>query len=152
MSKWIHPKEFWLISALNQSLENASHHEMCTVTKCVHFLKMKLSNTCLLLFLQIICYQCEDYHQSLSIWNIDEKQEFDCSEQGFSGKTNEWVTMVTVSKWYDELFLNWWAWYNNLELNMDIIMIAEDLVTYDKYKNEECLKVFYFESNEVGIF
>ena len=60
--------------------------------------------------------------------------------------------MVTVSKWYDELFLNWWAWYNNLELNMDIIMIAEDLVTYDKYKNEECLKVFYFESNEVGIF
>lgn len=58
--------------------------------------------------------------------------------------------MVTVSEWYDELFQNWWAWYNVLELDMEIVMIAEDSATYDKYKNENSLNVFYFAGNEVS--
>ena len=47
----------------------------------------------------------------------------------------KWVTVVTVSHWYEEMFQNWLFWYKNLNLEMETILIAEDPIIYKKYMN-----------------
>ena len=61
----------------------------------------------------------------------------------------KWVVVVTVSKWYDEIFQNWLIWYNLLDLKMETIVIAEDSFTYKKYANHSEFTVMRFEMEEV---
>ena len=64
---------------------------------------------------------------------------------------NDWVVVVSVSEWYDEIFQNWLIWYNRLNLNMETIVIAEDTVTYDKYNNFTDFVTMHFDMERVGI-
>ena len=57
--------------------------------------------------------------------------------------------MVTVSRWYDEMFKNWWLWYKRLELGMETIVIAEDEWIFQKYQNESSFKLVYFAMEQV---
>ena len=68
-------------------------------------------------------------------------------------KTNnyEWVTVVTVSKWYEEMFQNWWHWYKLLDLGMKTIVIAEDNYMYKKLSNNSEITLMYFDLEEVRI-
>ena len=52
-----------------------------------------------------------------------------------------WITVVTVSEWYDSMFQNWWHWYQLLDLKMEVILVAEDVFIAKKYKNETSIKV-----------
>ena len=47
-------------------------------------------------------------------------------------QSNKWITVVTVSKWYEDMFINWWYWYNLLDLKMDVILVAEDSYIFQK--------------------
>lgn len=47
-----------------------------------------------------------------------------------------WIVVVTVSNGFDDMFYNWFYWYQKLNLNMKLIMIAEDSKTYIKYKKK----------------
>ena len=53
-----------------------------------------------------------------------------------SGILKPWTTVVTVSRWYDEIFQNWLTWYRMLDLDMNLVMIAEDQETYKKYAQD----------------
>ena len=64
----------------------------------------------------------------------------------------EWVVMVTVSEWYDEMFQNWWLWYKRLDLKMETIVIAEDSKIYEKYQNQSDFKVLQFKIDEASKF
>ena len=55
--------------------------------------------------------------------------------------TSTWVTVVSVSDWYDDVFQNWWFWYSLLDLKMPVIVIAEDEITFEKYKDNPSFKV-----------
>ena len=65
------------------------------------------------------------------------------------GTSLDWVTLVTVSKWYDDMFQNWLFWYNLLELNIKLIVIAEDQETYVKYSNDNSMTVLKSKKHEV---
>ena len=64
---------------------------------------------------------------------------------------NDWVVVVTVSDWYDDIFQNWLFWYKLLDLDLMTIVIAEDTKTYEKYKNNTGLKTIYFGMEEVSL-
>ena len=61
----------------------------------------------------------------------------------------DWVVVVTVSDWYDDIFQNW---YKLLDLDMMMIVIAEDSKTYEKYKNSTYFETIYFDMEEVRFF
>ena len=65
-------------------------------------------------------------------------------------ETKNWVVVVSVSEWYDDIFHNWLIWYKRLDLDMKTIVIAEDFVTYKKYENCTDFTTLYFEMEEVG--
>ena len=69
-----------------------------------------------------------------------------------SMKTHDWVVIVSVSEWYDDIFQNWLLWYNCLNLDMKTIVIAEDTVTYEKYKNYSDFTTLHFDMGNVSIF
>ena len=52
-----------------------------------------------------------------------------------------WTVMVTVSLGFHDMFDNWWFFYKNLNLTMDVIMVSEDSATYNIYKNTTGLNV-----------
>lgn len=62
---------------------------------------------------------------------------------------SQWVVVVSVSEWYDEIFQNWLFWYEILNLDMHTIVIAEDTATYEKYANFSAFTTMYFELEEV---
>ena len=66
--------------------------------------------------------------------------------------TKEWVVVVSVSEWYDEIFQNWLLWYKRLNLEMETIVIAEDISTYKKYKNCSDFTTMHFELEKVRAF
>ena len=45
-----------------------------------------------------------------------------------------WVVVVSVSHGYDDMFLNWLYWYNELQMDTQLIVVAEDNSTLQKYK------------------
>lgn len=45
------------------------------------------------------------------------------------------MVVVTVSTGFDEMFLNWMYWYNQLRLDGKLFVIAEDSRTFEKYQN-----------------
>ena len=49
----------------------------------------------------------------------------------FIGKSKDWVVVVTVSEWYDDMFQNWYFWYEALNLKMKVILVAEDSYIYE---------------------
>ena len=63
---------------------------------------------------------------------------------------NDWVVVVSVSDWYDDIFQNWLLWYKRLNLDMKTIVIAEDNVTYAKYTNKSDFTTLHFEMEEVS--
>ena len=64
--------------------------------------------------------------------------------------TIDWVVVVSVSEWYDDIFQNWLLWYNGLSLGMKTIVIAEDTVTYDKYRNCSHFATLHFDMDKVS--
>ena len=64
---------------------------------------------------------------------------------------DDWVVVVSVSEWYDDIFQNWLLWYKRLNLEMETIVIAEDQVTYEKYSNKSDFTTLHFEMDEVSI-
>ena len=66
------------------------------------------------------------------------------------GILKPWTTVVTVSRWYDEIFQNWLTWYKMLDLNMNLVMIAEDQETYKKYSQESAINVMFFDMIDVS--
>ena len=63
-----------------------------------------------------------------------------------------WTVVVTVSKWYDDLFQNWFYWYKSLNLHMDLVLVAEDTYMFNKYNNYSDINVFFFDLNQVMKF
>lgn len=59
------------------------------------------------------------------------------SNSGNEGDSNgnHWVVVITVSEWYEDLFLNWYYWYQTLLTDMTVILIAEDEFIFRKYEN-----------------
>ena len=57
------------------------------------------------------------------------------------GKSKDWVVVVTVSEWYDDMFQNWYFWYEALNLQMKVILVAEDSYIHEKYSNHSLLSV-----------
>ena len=66
--------------------------------------------------------------------------------------SSEWVTLVTVSTWYNDMFENWLHWFNLLELDMKLIVIAEDDDTFTRYRKEKLFTVLKMKSKEVNCF
>ena len=62
----------------------------------------------------------------------------------------KWVTVVTVSDWYADLFENWLFWYRQLDLGMETIVIAEDKVVFEKYCNSSEFETIHFSNREVS--
>ena len=62
----------------------------------------------------------------------------------------EWITLVTVSQWYEDMFQNWWFWYDQLNLGMKVIVIAEDSYILEKYSNHSSLSIMYFGVEQVS--
>ena len=62
----------------------------------------------------------------------------------------DWVTLVTVSQWYDDMFQNWWFWYDQLNLGMKVIVIAEDSFILGKYSNHSSISLMYFGVEQVS--
>jgi hypothetical protein len=56
-----------------------------------------------------------------------------------------WTVVVTLSIGFDDMFTNWWFHYSKLNLDMDVIMIAEDRPTYDKYSSIPGIEVWNAE-------
>merc|ERR1711944_111152 len=63
--------------------------------------------------------------------------------------TNDWVVVVSVSEWYEDIFRNWSLWYSRLNLGMETIVIAEDDLTYEKFKNRSDFKTIQFDMDEI---
>ena len=63
----------------------------------------------------------------------------------------DWVVVVSVSEWYDDIFHNWLLWYQRLNLDMETLVIAEDTTTYEKYKNCTYFTTLQFEMEGVSI-
>ena len=45
--------------------------------------------------------------------------------------SNEWfepgtAVLITVSHGFEDMFRNWWYWYAKLDLNMEVLLLAED--------------------------
>ena len=64
----------------------------------------------------------------------------------------DWVVVVSVSEWYDDIFHNWLLWYNRLDLELKTIVIAEDNVIYQKYANCTDFTTLHFEMEEVSTY
>lgn len=47
---------------------------------------------------------------------------------------NKWHVLITVSKGFDDMLLNWWYYFQKLNLDIGVIVVAEDQPTYDAYK------------------
>ena len=60
-----------------------------------------------------------------------------------------WVVVVTVSKWYDDIFQNWLYWYYKLSLDMKIFLIAEDDFILEKYQNHTLMTTIYWQHEMV---
>ena len=63
----------------------------------------------------------------------------------------DWVVVVSVSEWYDDIFHNWLLWYQRLNLDMETVVIAEDTTTYEKYNNCTDFTTLQFEMEGVSI-
>ena len=53
----------------------------------------------------------------------------------------KWAVMVTVTESYDNFFQNWLTYFSKLDLDMDLIVYAEDDFIYDKYSNTTSFKI-----------
>ena len=71
----------------------------------------------------------------------------------FSGphSKNEWVVVVTVSEWYNDMFENWLFWYKKLNLDMEVILVAEDEFIRRKYSNDTMLSLISFDISPVSL-
>ena len=61
----------------------------------------------------------------------------------------DWITLVTVSEWYDDLFHNWLLWYKILNMDMELVVIAEDESTKIKYSNHSDMTLLHFDLKKV---
>lgn len=58
------------------------------------------------------------------------------SRINFDDEIVTWVVMVTVSHDFQDLFDNWWYHFSQLRLSMEVILVAEDNSTLNKYRNK----------------
>jgi uncharacterized protein (TIGR01627 family) len=66
-------------------------------------------------------------------------------------EVDNWTVVVTVSIGFDDMFSNWFAFYSKLNLDMNVILIAEDEQIYKKYINVDGIDVWksqYPDSND----
>ena len=71
--------------------------------------------------------------ERLKGWLIQQKQ------------IKSWTVLISVSSGFDDMFTNWWYHYSKLNLDMDVIMIAEDEATLKKYSSFSKIKVWKSE-------
>lgn len=55
--------------------------------------------------------------------------------QPFLRRGDYWTVLVTVSYGFDDMFRNWWYWYSKLNLDADVVLLAEDMQTYRQYND-----------------
>ena len=55
-----------------------------------------------------------------------------------------WIVLVTFSFGYDSMFQNWLSWFQKLDLDMKLVVIAEDHEVLRKYANESTFSVMSF--------
>ena len=70
----------------------------------------------------------------------------------FYKSSNDWIVLLTASKWYKELLHNWLYWYNQLSLDMKIVLIAEDEFIYNQYINNTSMDVLAIDMSKVKNF
>ena len=62
---------------------------------------------------------------------------------------NNWIVLLTASSWYEELLHNWLSWYDQLYLDMKVVLIAEDEFIYNKYINNTSMEVLGIDMSKV---
>ena len=60
-------------------------------------------------------------------------------------ENRSWIVVVTFSIGYDSMFQNWLHWFQKLDLDMKLIVIAEDDEVMKKYANEGSFSVMSFD-------
>lgn len=74
------------------------------------------------------------------VFNTDYFKRSALSRINFDDEIDTWVVMVTVSCDFQELFDNWWYHFSHLRLSMEVILVAEDNLTFTKYRNKHGAK------------
>lgn len=69
--------------------------------------------------------------------------------EAFVHKAPPWVVVVTASAGFDDMFRNWLRWFQDLRVDLQVVVIAEDRTTYDKYHGVRGLDV-HLPVNESG--
>ena len=46
-----------------------------------------------------------------------------------------WHVLISVSEGFDDMYLNWWRWFQRLNISLPVTMVAEDANTWNKYKH-----------------
>jgi hypothetical protein len=65
--------------------------------------------------------------------------EGDGSKHG--GGEKSWLVLASMSQHFWEMFENWLYFYQMLDLDMPVVLIAEDRATLEQYKNHEIVHV-----------
>ena len=112
-------------------------------------------------YLQIIILIQYSFTECIQQVNHQMEKEYSNTHPKSVGRKNEasdwphsskWITLVTVSTWYNDMFENWLHWFNLLELDMKLIVIAEDEDTFTRYRKEKLFTVLKMKSKEVNCF
>ena len=61
-----------------------------------------------------------------------------------------WIVLVTFSFGYDSMFQNWLSWFQKLDLDMNLIVIAEDDEVKKLYANEKSFSIISFNFPNVA--
>jgi hypothetical protein len=49
--------------------------------------------------------------------------------------SDSWAVVLTVSDGFDDMFKNWYSWFKNLKLHLEVIIIAKDHATFWRYSS-----------------
>ena len=58
-------------------------------------------------------------------------------------RSKSWTIVLTVSSGFDCMFENWYHWYTKLNLNLEVIVLAKDRNTFERYRSMEGFPRFY---------
>ena len=57
-------------------------------------------------------------------------------------RSKSWTIVLTVSSGFDCMFENWYHWYTKLNLNLEVIVLAKDRNTFERYRSMEGVSTF----------
>ena len=79
---------------------------------------------------------------TINNWHKTHSKVYLCS---LEEENRSWIVVVTFSIGYDSMFQNWLHWFQKLDLDMKLIVIAEDDEVMKKYANEGSFSVMSFD-------